>query len=145
MSHRFPADFGLSEGKCKNHIRPRLPMGVQFASVPRSFALLTEYLLVSVPAGTKIFQFPACALAPCGARNSGITGSRAACAYPVLIAACHALHRILSLAVHCVAVTHYIHFSFQRTHSSLHTPFRRARHPRRGAPPITETLRPAPS
>ena len=88
-----------------NHIRLQLPRGVQFASHPRSFALLTEYLLVSFPAGTKIFQFPAYAFAPCGANNSGIPGSKVACTYPGLIAACHALHRILSLAIHWTVVT----------------------------------------
>ena len=76
VSRRFPTDFGLSEGKCINHIRPQLPAGVQFASPPRSFALLTECLLVSFPAGTKIFQFPACALALAGEEfgNLGFKG-----------------------------------------------------------------------
>ena len=32
--------------------------------------------------------------------NSGILGSKAACAYPKLIAACHALHRFLSQGIH---------------------------------------------
>ena len=33
---------------------------------------------------------------------SGILGSKAACAYPKLIAACHALHRFLSQGIHYV-------------------------------------------
>ena len=35
--------------------------------------------------------------------NSEIPGSKAACAYPGLIAACHVLHRLPSPTIHCMA------------------------------------------
>ena len=38
-----------------------------------------------------------------GKSYSGILGSKAACAYPRLIAACYALHRLLSRTIHQVA------------------------------------------
>jgi hypothetical protein len=54
--------------------------------------------MLSLPAGTKMFQFPAY---PTGKPvKSGIPGSKAVCASPGLIAADHALHRIPSQAVH---------------------------------------------
>ena len=43
------------------------------------------------------------ALTDGGKSHSGILGSTAACAYPRLIAACHALHRLPSLVIHQIA------------------------------------------
>ena len=64
--------------------------------------LLAESLLFSLPAGTKMFQFPAFAprikrgdgRSAAGLSHSEIRGSMAICAYPRLIAACHVLHRL---------------------------------------------------
>ena len=43
-------------------MRPRLAARHSVCSLPRSFALLTEYRLVSFPPLTKIFQFRGCSL-----------------------------------------------------------------------------------
>ena len=64
--------------------------------------LLTQSLLFSFPAGTKMFQFPAFAsfikrmigLQPTGLSHSEIRGSRVICTLPRLIAAYHVLHRL---------------------------------------------------
>ncbi len=70
--------------------------------------VLTASRLLSFPPGTKMFQFPGFPL-PAGSlawpslTHSGIRGSKAACASPRLIAACHALRRLLSQAIHHLA------------------------------------------
>ena len=63
--------------------------------------------MLSVPTGTEMFQFPALASRPYGFRtgfpeinreglpHSGIPGLASVCDYPRLIAAYHALHRLL--------------------------------------------------
>jgi hypothetical protein len=68
--------------------------------------LLTESQLISVPAGTKMFQFPAFAsftyefskewweINPTGFPHSEISGSKPVNDSPKLIAACHVLHRL---------------------------------------------------
>ena len=61
-----------------------------------------NHCLFSLPAGTKMFQFPAFAslnlriagLQPAGLSHSEIRGSRVICTYPRLIAAYHVLHRL---------------------------------------------------
>ena len=61
-----------------------------------------NHCLFSLPAGTKMFQFPAFAsiiiwiacLQHAGLSHSEIRGSKAICAYPRLIAAYHVLHRL---------------------------------------------------
>jgi hypothetical protein len=71
--------------------------------------LLAESLLFSSPPGTEMFHFPGCSLphlfdsmrdgtlfTGAGLLHSEIRGSKAACAYPRLIAACRVLHRLLS-------------------------------------------------
>ena len=73
-------------------------------ALPRSLATTGGIInLFSLPAGTKMFQFPAFAsakkqlmtgLQPAGLSHSEIRGSTAICAYPRLIAACHVLHRL---------------------------------------------------
>ncbi len=70
--------------------------------------VLTASHLLSFPPGTEMFQFPGFPL-PAGSLHkaslphSGILGSKAACASPRLIAACHALRRLLSQAIHHLA------------------------------------------
>ena len=62
-----------------------------------------NHCLFSLPAGTKMFQFPAfaslltvkiAALQAAGLSHSEIPGSRVICTYPGLIAAYHVLHRL---------------------------------------------------
>jgi hypothetical protein len=67
--------------------------------------LLTESLLMSVPPGTEMFQFPGFASyhygfmirypSPGGLPHSDIHGSKPARGSPWLFAACHVLHRLL--------------------------------------------------
>ena len=72
-------------------------------ALPRSLATTRGIInLFSLPAGTKMFQFPAFALCYCvvtvlqtaGLSHSEILGSRVICTYPKLIAAYHVLHRL---------------------------------------------------
>ena len=73
-----------------------------FGLFPGRSPLLGESLLFSLPAGTKMFQFPAfaphssvvTAIRAAGLSHSEIRGSKAICAYPRLIAAYHVLHRL---------------------------------------------------
>ena len=78
-----------------------------FGLFPFRSPLLWESRLLSLPAGTEMFHFPAWAsrglwiqlrerrqTSP-GFPHSGIPGSRPACGSPRLIAACYALHRLL--------------------------------------------------
>ena len=88
--------------------RPYNPRGASprpgFGLAPVRSPLLGGSLLSSLPAGTKMFQFPALAsapkrprmagLLPAGFSHSGTPGSTAACAYPGTIAACRALRRL---------------------------------------------------
>ena len=61
-----------------------------------------NHVLFSLPQGTKMFQFPWFASIPrwmtvlqtAGLSHSEICGSKAICAYPQLIAACHVLLRL---------------------------------------------------
>ena len=76
----------------------------RFGLFPGRSPLLGESLLFSLPAGTKMFQFPAFAcpqkitdmhrLHPCGLPHSEIRASTAMCTYARLIAAYHVLHRL---------------------------------------------------
>ena len=73
-------------------------------ALPRSLATTGGIIsLFSLPAGTKMFQFPAFAslhfvkiagLQPAGLSHSEILGSKIICIYPRLIAAYHVLHRL---------------------------------------------------
>ena len=72
-------------------------------ALPRSLATTRGIInLFSLPAGTKMFQFPALALRYCvvtvlqtdGLSHSEILGSKVICTYPRLIAAYHVLHRL---------------------------------------------------
>ena len=71
-------------------------------AIPRSLATTRGITnLFSLPAGTKMFQFPAFAshfemtvLQTAGLSHSEISGSKVICTYPELIAAYHVLHRL---------------------------------------------------
>ena len=72
-------------------------------ALPRSLATTRGIInLFSLPAGTKMFQFPAFAsdihrmtgLQPAGLSHSEISGSKVICTSPKLIAAYHVLHRL---------------------------------------------------
>ncbi|GEM_PF-758347 len=79
----------------------------RFGLFPVRSPLLGESRLLSLPTGTEMFQFPALASCPYGFRagsprisreglpHSGIPGLASVCDYPGLIAAYHALHRLL--------------------------------------------------
>ena len=74
----------------------------RFGLFPVRSPLLGESFLLSFPAGTKMFQFPAFAsvlrtdagIAACGFPHSDICGSRCICHSPQLFAACHVLLRL---------------------------------------------------
>ena len=74
----------------------------RFGLFPVRSPLLGESLLLSLPAGTKMFQFPAFAplkprgdgIASAGLPHSDICGSRCICHSPQLFAACHVLLRL---------------------------------------------------
>ena len=88
-------------------VGPTTPGG---ASPPPRFGLLrvrspllAQSFLFSLPAGTKMFQFPAFActqqrvhvgIAPDGFPHSDIAGSKRICRSPALFAACHVLRRL---------------------------------------------------
>ena len=88
--------------------RPYYPGGAspphRFGLLPGRSPLLGESLLFSLPAGTKMFQFPAFAsprqavmppLQGGGLSHSETCGSMAGCASPQIFAASHVLHRLL--------------------------------------------------
>ena len=73
----------------------------RFGLFPVRSPLLGESLLLSLPAGTKMFQFPAFAsafaddgIASAGLPHSDICGSKRICRSPQLFAACHVLLRL---------------------------------------------------
>ena len=74
----------------------------RFGLCPFRSPLLGVSLLLSFPAGTKMFQFPAFAsalradggIAPAGLPHSEIRGSTGICPSPRLFAACHVLPRL---------------------------------------------------
>ena len=82
---------------------PAGPESRRFGLFPFRSPLQGESRLFSIPPGTKMFQFPGLAsrkrgiagLQPAGLPHSEIRGSRVACTYPRLIAACHVFHRLL--------------------------------------------------
>ena len=72
-----------------------------FGLLPVRSPLLGESLLFSLPAGTKMFQFPAFAsamlmtvLQTAGLSHSEISGSKVICTSPELFAAYHVLRRL---------------------------------------------------
>ena len=78
---------------------------LEFRLLPVRSPLLGQSRLISVPAGTEMFHFTACASRPYGLGAGSppmkagglphweISGSTPACGSPELIAACHVLHR----------------------------------------------------
>ena len=81
---------------------PTMPEHHRFGLFPVRSPLLGESLLFSLPAGTKMFQFPAFAcrisgmtgLQPAGLSHSEILGSKVICTSPGLFAAYHVLLRL---------------------------------------------------
>ena len=81
--------------------RNRNPGGLGFSPFARHY--WGNHILFSLPPGTKMFQFPGFAscygriagLQPAGLPHSEIPGSKVACTYPGLFAACHVFHRLL--------------------------------------------------
>jgi hypothetical protein len=102
---------GSTEGTGPTSHAPRPPRSFDrgFRLLPVRSPLLGESRLISFPAGTEMFHFPALALPglcvqpgvprgfPRGAlSHSGIPGSKPVSGSPELIAAVHALHRLPS-------------------------------------------------
>ena len=100
---RVPSPSATLPGFLWSVLQPRhAPKRRRFGLVPVRSPLLGESLLLSFPAGTKMFQFPAFAsahradvgIAPDGLPHSDICGSRCICHSPQLFAACHVLLRL---------------------------------------------------
>ena len=99
----FPSDFLFSYFFHVAVLLPLLtPKRRRFGLFRVRSPLLTESQLFSLPAGTKMFQFPAFAsycritgLQPVGLPHSGMSGLTVVCTYPNLFAAYHALHRLI--------------------------------------------------
>ena len=99
LSRRFHSPCFLRH---RGPTTPEVPEHLRFGLFPVRSPLLGESFLFSLPAGTKMFQFPAFAsslkritvLQTAGLSHSEIHGSKAICASPWLIAACHVLHRL---------------------------------------------------
>ena len=94
--------LALRRAKTRSYYPARASLHERFGLFPGRSPLLGESLLFSLPAGTKMFQFPAfaphsgvvTAIRAAGLSHSEIRGSTAICAYPRLIAAYHVLHRL---------------------------------------------------
>ena len=93
--------------ECRPHSGPTTPTVHRYTDGLGSSPVARHYwgnhCLFSLPAGTKMFQFPAFASLPCaviaglqpaGLSHSEIPGSKVICTYPELIAAYHVLHRL---------------------------------------------------
>ena len=101
-SRRFCRTFRQYPATPNEQHRQALTL-IRFGLFPLRSPLLGEYLTVSFPPGTEMFHFPGLpsrltpgfwSIASKRFSYSGICGSKAACALPQLIAACHALHRL---------------------------------------------------
>ena len=98
----------------------------RFGLFPVRSPLLGESFLLSLPAGTKMFQFPAFApprsggdgIAPAGLPHSDIRGSTGICPSPRLFAACHVLLRLREPRHPPCALPHSV-FSFLRSAEGL--------------------------
>ena len=104
VSSGFPACSAMDRFACcrrsynpgRRHRRPRF--GLMRVRSP----LLAQSFLLSLPVGTKMFQFPTFApelgpgagTAAGGFPHSDIRGSQGICPSPRLFAACHVLHRL---------------------------------------------------
>ena len=91
----------------KPHIPTQFPVQVRFGLFPFHSPLLRESQLVSLPPPTWMLPFggfllpfgSSTGITRGGKSHSGISGSKAACAYPEHIAACHALLQCPSQAI----------------------------------------------
>ena len=100
LSRRFRSPSSCSAAVLQP--RPgRNPGGLGCSPVARHY--WGNHVLFSLPAGTKMFQFPAFASSPFGRMSalhadglphSGTRGSKTACVSPRLFAACRAFHRL---------------------------------------------------
>ena len=100
----FPECSPHNQGTISRSYNPAIAKRqLRFRLFPGRSPLLGESLLFSLPAGTKMFQFPALAsikqiwisvLQTDGLSHSEIPGSKVICTYPRLIAAYHVLHRL---------------------------------------------------
>ena len=94
-----PVNFGSSGSDLRevqqHHISNMFPYRIQFALYRVRSLLLTASQLVSLPAGTKMFQFPAFPILSDSMvkSHSGIFGSKVTCTSPKLTVACHSLRR----------------------------------------------------
>lgn len=127
----------------QHHIHPELPPDVRFGLCRFRSPLLTASRLLSFPAGTQMFPFPAFPLQTERPRrdrisHSGIPGSKAPCASPGLFAAWHALRRRPSRAIHRPGyspVEPVPDCIWGRTSAWLHLPIRASTLPRRLSSP----------
>ena len=105
LRRRFPGGFPFLAVRARaGPTTPGPPRGrTRFGLFPFRSPLLGESSLFSLPAGTKMFQFPAFASRRPKRRDTGLAGglshsetrgSKATCAYPRIIAACHVLLRL---------------------------------------------------
>ena len=85
---------------CCGPITPALPQQYRFGLFPFRSPLLWESIFLSLPGGTKMFQFPpfapavlVCSLQLHGLPHSDISGSRPVCGSPELFAAYRVLLR----------------------------------------------------
>lgn len=97
-----PSSSTIVSGRHTTHISYTFRRRIQFALCRVQSPLLAASLLISLPVGTKTFQFPTFAILtdPLARSHSGIPGSIPACGSPGHIAACRALHRRESQAIH---------------------------------------------
>ena len=89
----------------QHHISLFFQIRIQFALSCFQSLLLTASHLISFPAGTKMFQFPAFPDLTASKMKSysDISGSKTTCVSPEHKVACHFLHRHLSLVIHLTA------------------------------------------
>ena len=107
--------------RCRGPTTPEAPRRLRFGLFPGRSPLLGESLLFSLPAGTKMFQFPAFAslnsrmgsLQLPGLSHSEIRGSKVICTYPRLIAAYHVLLRLREPRHPPCALSYFL--SYQKT------------------------------
>jgi len=115
LGHSKPLQI-KNRDKLLNHIHNLFLGQVRFGLTPVHSPLLRRSLLISFPPPTQMFPFGGFTIHKWIIKlpirqfdrksHSGILGSKAACAYPRLIAAYHALHNPSSLAIHQKASLH---------------------------------------
>jgi hypothetical protein len=106
-SRPFRLQLRGSSRALQHHIPQLFPVRVRFGLFPFRSPLIWESQLISFPPPTWMLPFGGFPLpygssqgiTKRGKSHSGISGSKAACAYPELIAACHALRQRPSRAI----------------------------------------------